>query len=75
MKLTVMATIQQQPKMKAKTLTLREKEGGCVALVLVSSFRRSTGEDCESWSLTVSTAAGFEELLLRITWFGLHRGF
>ena len=66
MKLTIMATIQQQPSMKARTLTLREKDRGCVTAL--------DWLGCEAFdppllmlSLTVSTIEF--ELLLGISWF------
>ena len=57
-----MATIQQQPNMKAKTLTLREKDGGsemALDLFCLESFD-------DDPSLTVSTIEF--ELLLGISW-------
>lgn len=63
MKLTIMATIQQQPKMKARTLTLREKDRGWVVL----DWFGCEGVSLDPLSLTVSTIEF--ELLLGISWF------
>lgn len=63
MKLTIMATIQQQPNMKARTLTLREKDRGWVAL----DWFGCEGVSLDPLSLTVSTIEF--ELLLGISWF------
>ena len=57
-----MATIQQQPNMKAKTLTLREKDGG--SEMALDLFCLESDDDDPS--LTVSTIEF--ELLLGISW-------